>query len=70
MSDNNTIKNKPIPPEPYAVMTESGEVMYCGMHYDEQGVWEIALGWPDELEINTRKNAGWYVTKVELRPIP
>lgn len=50
---------------PWVLVSPDG-VMYLGLHGDEASVWRIALGWPDEDEIDRLKSTGWYATKASL----
>ena len=38
---------------------------YIGLHNSEGDVWRVALGWPDELEIEEKKREGWYAAKAK-----
>lgn len=51
---------------PYVVVSPSG-LYYAGMHTDEDDCWQVALGWPDDAEIQHYKDAGWYCTDATLR---
>lgn len=46
---------------PYVIVSPKG-VYYLGMHESEHECWTIALGWPDDAEIQWHKDHGWYCT--------
>lgn len=48
-------------PLPWVVVAPFG-VYWLGCADDEHHAWTIALGWPDEAEINDHKARGWYAT--------
>lgn len=50
---------------PYVIISPKG-VYYIGMHKSEADCWNIALGWPDDSEIEWCKNNGWYCISATL----
>lgn len=46
-------------PLPWVVVAPFG-LYWLGCADDEHHAWTIALGWPDEAEINDYKTRGWY----------
>ena len=47
---------------PWVVVSPMG-VSWLGHAQDEAGAWCIALGWPDEQEIQHHKDHGWYAAE-------
>ena len=41
-------------------------VYYVGLHENALETWTIALGWPDDSEITSRKDEGWYAASATL----
>lgn len=50
---------------PWVVVAPDG-VVWIGHAQDEAYAWTIALGWPDEAEINYRKADGWYAAPANV----
>ncbi len=50
---------------PYVCVGPNG-VRYLGLHEDENGCWQTALGWPDKAEIEAAKAKGYYVAQATL----
>ncbi len=40
---------------------------WLGLARDENNAWQIALGWPDQQEIDAHKLAGWYATEATVK---
>ena len=51
--------------EPYVLVSPHG-LAYVGLHNSEADCWKIALGYPDEVEINDKIKEGYYVAKANL----
>lgn len=51
--------------KPWVIVSPSG-LYYIGMHQEELGVWQIALGWPSNTEIEERKRQGWYAAQATV----
>lgn len=47
------------------VLVSTFGLYYIGLHSSEDDVWRVALGWPDEFEIEEKKREGWYVAKAK-----
>lgn len=50
---------------PWVVVGSQG-VYWLGHSRDEEGAWDIALGWPDQQEIDLRKQEGWYAAEATV----
>jgi hypothetical protein len=50
---------------PFALIGPDGW-HYIGLHPDEKDCWRVALGWPDEAEINQKKAEGYKVKKINV----
>ena len=46
----------------FVLIAPQGNIHYAGLHDDEAGVWQVALGWPDEAEIQHFQLSGYYVS--------
>lgn len=51
---------------PWVVVAPSG-LSWLGLARDENNAWQIALGWPDQQEIDAHKLAGWYATEATVK---
>jgi hypothetical protein len=51
--------------QPWVVVAPDG-VHWLGEASDEAGAWNVALGWPDQGEIDWHKTAGWYAAPATL----
>lgn len=50
---------------PWVVVSPAG-VVWLGHADNEQQAWSVALGWPDDEEINNCKARGWYATEATV----
>jgi len=48
------------------VLVGPGGLCHVGLHDNEADCWRVALGWPDEAEIQTRKAEGYAVHKANV----
>jgi hypothetical protein len=48
------------------VIVGPGGVYWLGHAQDEAGAWCIALGWPDQTEIDNHKAEGWYAAQATV----
>jgi len=51
---------------PYGVWL-GAEVVYVGMHRNEEDVWENWLGWPTPVEIDAKKRQGYRVSLITVK---
>lgn len=52
-------------PKPYVFVTPDG-VQWAGLADDEKHAWTIALGWPDDDEIDDAQAGGCFVAKAVI----
>jgi len=48
------------------VIVSPGGVYWLGHAKDEAHAWTIALGWPDQVEIDDHKALGWYAAEATV----
>lgn len=41
-------------------------LFYVGLHPDEDHVWPVAFGWPNEEEVARLKAEGWYAAEANI----
>ena len=51
---------------PYAVYDRDGDMVYIGLHDNEEDCWKIYLGWPHLEEIADAKARGLKVVRVRV----
>jgi hypothetical protein len=60
MKSNNKIRT------PWVIVTHHDGVYWLGHAEDEAHAWCIALGWPDQAEIDSHKAEGWYAAQATV----
>lgn len=48
------------------VIISPGGVYWLGHATDEWHAWTIALGWPDQAEVDDHKALGWYAAEATV----
>ena len=51
---------------PWVVVAPNG-LSWLGLARDEHSAWQIALGWPDQQEIDSHKQEGWYAAEATVK---
>lgn len=52
-------------PKVWVIVGPKG-LYHVGLHEDEDAVWRIAFGWPDEEDIKGYKNMGYYAAEAKI----
>lgn len=48
------------------IVVSPGGVYWLGHAQDEAHAWTIALGWPEQAEIDNHKRLGWYAAQATV----
>ena len=51
---------------PWVIVSHHDGVYWLGHAQDEAHAWCIALGWPDQAEIDQHKAEGWYAAQANV----
>lgn len=54
----------------WAIVWPDGRILADSTFKDEDHAWQIALGWPDDVEIEMAKRQGYAALQVTVRKFP